>query len=107
MDLIKPLFIFHCVEVQLNARTRLELRFRSGTGGILLVPDCYCIFSGCVFKVTKRTVENRYSLKSENVEMLLFMKYNLLRGGGGGGGSGGHPDFFVKLDFEIAVDKKN
>ena len=30
-----------------------------------------------VFKVAKRTAENRYSLKSENVEMLLFMKYNL------------------------------
>ena len=25
-------------------------------------------------------------------------------GGGGGGGVGSHPDFFVKLDFEIAVD---
>ena len=30
-----------------------------------------------VFKMAKRTVENRYSLKSENVLMLLFMKYNL------------------------------
>ena len=30
-----------------------------------------------VFKVAKRTVENRFSLKSENVEMLLFMKCNL------------------------------
>ena len=29
-----------------------------------------------VFNVVKRTVENRYSIKSENVEMLLFMKYN-------------------------------
>ena len=29
-------------------------------------------------KVAKRTVENRYnSLKSENLKMLLFMKYNL------------------------------
>ena len=27
-----------------------------------------------------------------------------LRGGGGGGGV--HPDFFVKLDFEIAVDQQ-
>ena len=35
-------------------------------------------FRACFnFKVAKRTVENRYSLKSENVEMLLFMKYNL------------------------------
>ena len=29
-----------------------------------------------VFNVAKRTVENRYSLKSENVEMLIFMKHN-------------------------------
>ena len=28
----------------------------------------------------------------------------LLRGGGGGGGV--HPDFFVKLGFEIAVDQQ-
>ena len=28
-----------------------------------------------------------------------------LRGGGGGGG-GVHPDFFVKLGFEIAVDQQ-
>ena len=28
-----------------------------------------------------------------------------LRGGGGGGG-GVHPDYFVKLDFEIAVDQQ-
>ena len=27
-----------------------------------------------------------------------------LRGGGGGGGF--HPDYFVKLDFEIAVDQQ-
>ena len=26
--------------------------------------------------------------------------------GGGGGGGGVHPDFFVKLDFEIAVDQQ-
>ena len=30
-----------------------------------------------------------------------------LRGGGGGGGGGVHPDYFVKLDFEIAVDQQN
>ena len=34
-------------------------------------------FSQIVFKVAKRNVENIYSLKSENVEILLFMKYNL------------------------------
>ena len=27
-------------------------------------------------------------------------------GGGGGGGGGVHPDYFVKLDFEIAVDQQ-
>ena len=27
-------------------------------------------------------------------------------GGGGGGGVGGHPDLFVKLDFEIVVDQQ-
>ena len=32
-------------------------------------------------------------------------KARLLRGGGGGGG-GVHPDYFVKLDFEIAVDQQ-
>ena len=26
--------------------------------------------------------------------------------GGGGGGGGVHPDYFVKLDFEIAVDQQ-
>ena len=26
--------------------------------------------------------------------------------GGGGGGGGVHPDYFVKLDFEIAVDQE-
>ena len=31
--------------------------------------------------------------------------YAVLRGGGGGGG-GVHPDYFVKLDFEIAVDQQ-
>ena len=36
--------------------------------------------------------------------MLLFIV--LLRGGGGGGGGGVHPEFFVKLDFEIAVDQQ-
>ena len=30
-----------------------------------------------VFKLAKRTVEHRYNLKAENVEMLIFMKYNL------------------------------
>ena len=36
----------------------------------------------------------------------------LITGGGGGGGVGGgwgggvHPDYFVKLDFEIAVDQQ-
>ena len=29
---------------------------------------------------------------------------SILRGGGGGGGV--HPDYFVKLDFEIAVDQQ-
>ena len=29
-----------------------------------------------------------------------------LRGGGGGGGGGGHTDYFVKLDFVIAVDQQ-
>ena len=28
------------------------------------------------------------------------------KGGGGGGGVSGHPDYFVKLDFEIAVDQQ-
>ena len=28
------------------------------------------------------------------------------RGGGGGGGKGVHPDFFVKLEFEITVDQQ-
>ena len=26
--------------------------------------------------------------------------------GGGGGGGGVHPDYFVKFDFEIAVDQQ-
>ena len=30
-----------------------------------------------VSKLSKRTVEHRYNLKAENVEMLIFMKYNL------------------------------
>ena len=34
-----------------------------------------------------------------------FAKHSL-RGGGGGGGGGVHPDFFVKLDFEIAVGQQ-
>ena len=34
-------------------------------------------FSERAFRVAKRTVKNRYSLKSENVEILLFMKCNL------------------------------
>ena len=39
-----------------------------------------------------------------NVEYYYFCA---LRGGGGGGGGGGvHPDYFVKLDFEIAVDQQ-
>ena len=29
-------------------------------------------FSERVFKIAKRTVENRYSLKSENVEMIFY-----------------------------------
>ena len=29
-----------------------------------------------------------------------------LKGGGGGGGVGAQPYFFVKLDFEIAVDQQ-
>ena len=29
-----------------------------------------------------------------------------IKGGGGGGGGGVHPDFFVKLGFEIAVDQQ-
>ena len=32
------------------------------------------------------------------------MVLSMLRGGGGGGGV--HPDYFVKLDFEIAVDQQ-
>ena len=64
----------------------LEPDWNYGSGPVLVEFYWYqtvtAFFSGCVFKVTKRTVENRYSLKSENVEMLLFMKYNLLRGGG-------------------------
>ena len=45
------------------------------------------IFS-CWIKEAKRTVELIYILKSENVQMLFVMKYNLryLKGGGGGGG---------------------
>ena len=35
------------------------------------------VISERVFKGAKRTVENKYNLKSENVEMLFFMKYNL------------------------------
>ena len=31
---------------------------------------------------------------------------SVIKGGGGGGGVGGHPVFFVKLDFEIAVDQQ-
>ena len=37
-----------------------------------------------------------------------FMELVGFKGGGGGGGGGGgvHPDYFVKLDFEIAVDQQ-
>ena len=36
---------------------------------------------------------------------LAYPYYRIVKGGGGGGG--GHPDyFFVKLDFEIAVDQQ-
>ena len=56
-------------------------RFRSGPvpvdfAGTRPVPR---FFSDRVlnFKVAKKTVENIYSLKSENLAMFLFVKYNL------------------------------
>ena len=36
-----------------------------------------------------------------SVKLIIFVEHDL-RGGGGGG----HPDYFVKLDFEIAVDQQ-
>ena len=37
--------------------------------------------------------------------LFKLLKY-IIKGGGGGGGGGVHPDYFVKLDFEIAVDQQ-
>ena len=36
--------------------------------------------------------------------LILNIIDTIVKGGGGGGGGGVHPDFFVKLGFEIAVD---
>ena len=42
---------------------------------------------------------------SRTTGLEIIFKAIALRGGGGGGGGGGvHPDYFVKLDFEIAYD---
>ena len=42
---------------------------------------------------------------NNNITMNIIMSsLSTLRGGGGGGGV--HPDYFVKLDFEIAVDQQ-
>ena len=38
--------------------------------------------------------------------LLLNLVYQVKGGGGGGGGGGVHPDFYVKLDFEIAVNQQ-
>ena len=68
------------------SRTRPEFRFRSGSVpvpvecGPVPVPVRYRLIWPVperVLKVAKKTVENRYSSKSESVEMLLFTKYNL------------------------------
>ena len=40
-----------------------------------------------------------------NESSISNLNNTYLRGGGGGGG-GVHPDYFVKLDFEIAVDQQ-
>ena len=70
----------------MQSRTRPEFRsggFWAGTASSPVPVDLAGtrpdprFFSERVFKVAKKTVENKYSLKSENVEMLLLMKYNL------------------------------
>ena len=60
--------------------TRPEFRFGSGPVPVDLAgtrPVTRFLSERVFVKVAKRTVENKYSLQSENVEMLLFMKYNL------------------------------
>ena len=53
------------------------------------------------------TINHVLLIISYTRETLLHKLLAVLMGGGGGGGGGGdHPDFFVKLNFEIAVDQK-
>ena len=53
-----------------------------------------------LFRIILREWILIYSLKK-------FEEVNTdIKGGGGGGGGGVHPDYFVKLDFEIAVDQQ-
>ena len=67
------------------------------------------VISASTLKI--RTSLNRFFLwkKLSNVPHGVIFKQrstttNYLRGGGGGGGV--HPDYFVKLDFEISVDQQ-
>ena len=45
-------------------------------------------------------------IESFETEIELNIMYVVLIGFKGGGGGGVHPDYFVKLDFEIAVDQQ-
>ena len=77
------------------ARTRPEFRSGTGSGGICTGSGPVPVdlagtrpvprFFSCWIKESKTTVENGYILKSENLEMLFFMNYNLryLNGAGG------------------------
>ena len=52
-------------------------------------------------------ISGRPEIRLEHVSP--YKKYTgarFVKGGGGGGGGGVHPDYFVKLDFEIAVDQQ-
>ena len=51
------------------------------------------------------SINNIRSFRNPVNYAIMFYAICSLRGGGGGGG-GVHPDFFVKLDFEIAVDQQ-
>ena len=88
-DIHNTIYNIHARQTDIKARTRAEFRFRSGLGsggiwagtGFGLVPVDLAgtrpvsrFFSESVFKVAKRTVENRYSLKSKKCRNVTLKK---------------------------------
>ena len=67
--------IIYTVSVLLHSQYS-SLKSRTGSGLVDLAGTRPAprFFSERVFKVPKKTVDNIYSLKPENVEILLFMK---------------------------------